>query len=512
MDPVEGKEDHLGEGSLRGQPWLDLDLGDTPAVEPLMGYKDWQITPNSELQKKELGTPVKTIEGAGDGVGTVSLEKTEPRRRRGKGRAADSEVLPGPRARKRRFDISKGAHRKPFPRIPILRWPSKLDPNSKNKRKQPWLTRETEATEWLSLFYDLVVVAVLSVFSETNELSTPAALLTFFSYYVLIAWLWASQTHYDVRYQAEDLFHRQFKAFQIGVFIYIGAASGNWAPGRIQNAASMPDLTSDQQTQHTAANHSFLTVVIAYAISRLMLAFQFAVSAYMGKKTNRRISGHLTSIAVLLFSGLLSIIAIAIPASSKGRAITKVALFYLGIAVEILGGFAQLSKRLHAYANTAKVAERYGAFSLIILGEGLVGLTRAFNSAITGLSVGNVDTYLQVFLAIGIYYMIWAFMFSRFRREDRIGGRRAYLWEIVHFPLHFGLLLLLAATVVSDSFKHCRGTVPLTVRTVSSTSLSKTASSKSSRSLTSSPTIFEVEKSSGPAMPWLSATTLTSSI
>lgn len=46
---------------------------------------------------------------------------------------------------------------------------------------------------------------------------------------------------------------------------------------------------------------------------------------------------------------------------------TQVALFYLGIALEIVGGFAQLSKRLHAYADTAKVAERYGAFSLIIL-------------------------------------------------------------------------------------------------------------------------------------------------
>lgn len=70
-----------------------------------------------------------------------------------------------------------------------------------------------------------------------------------------------------------------------------------------------------------------------------MLAFQFAVSesimrllsssvlmpgAYMGKKTNRRISGHLTSIAFLLFSGLLSIIAIVIPASSKSRAMAKV--------------------------------------------------------------------------------------------------------------------------------------------------------------------------------------------
>ena len=56
MDPAQGKDGQLGEpssGRDARQPWLDLDLGDSPAVEPLMGYKDWQITPGSESQTKE---------------------------------------------------------------------------------------------------------------------------------------------------------------------------------------------------------------------------------------------------------------------------------------------------------------------------------------------------------------------------------------------------------------------------------------------------------------------------
>jgi len=53
--------------------------------------------------------------------------------------------------------------------------------------------------------------------------------------------------------------------------------------------------------------------------------------------------------------------------------------------------------------------------------------------------------------AIAMIYLLWIFIFSRFRTEDEIDQRRALLWEAVHFPLHLGLLLLLAAIVVSRS-------------------------------------------------------------
>ena len=87
------------------------------------------------------------------------------------------------------------------------------------------------------------MVAVLTVFSTTHELSTPGAIPNFLSYiarsylldectdlsfFVIINWIWTAQVHYDTKYQAEDSFHRIAKGLQITLFIYIGAASGNW--------------------------------------------------------------------------------------------------------------------------------------------------------------------------------------------------------------------------------------------------------------------------------------------
>jgi hypothetical protein len=39
--------------------------------------------------------------------------------------------------------------------------------------------------------------------------------------------------HYDARYEAEDVFHRFAKLFQIGLLVFIGAASGGWNPHAI---------------------------------------------------------------------------------------------------------------------------------------------------------------------------------------------------------------------------------------------------------------------------------------
>jgi hypothetical protein len=125
-----------------------------------------------------------------------------------------------------------------------------------------WLRPVDQATEWLSLFYgessvthtmaltkkpDLVVVAVLTVFSSTHELSSPSAIWIFLSYFTILAWLWTSQVHYDIRYQAEDVFHRCCKVFQIIVLVYMGAASGSWNPGLL---VPVGDKHSRAYTRH----------------------------------------------------------------------------------------------------------------------------------------------------------------------------------------------------------------------------------------------------------------------
>lgn len=93
------------------------------------------------------------------------------------------------------------------------------------------------------------MVAVLTIFSTQHELSNPAAIPIFLSFFVIIFWLWVSQTAYDMRYQGNDALNRFFKFLQIGLFIYQGAAGGNWNPGRIDRITD-DDPYGARSSQH----------------------------------------------------------------------------------------------------------------------------------------------------------------------------------------------------------------------------------------------------------------------
>lgn len=58
-------------------------------------------------------------------------------------------------------------------------------------------------------------------------------LLTTRSYYIILICVWTTQVHYDVRYEAEDTFHRGMKLLQIIVFVYFGVSSGGWDPSKL---------------------------------------------------------------------------------------------------------------------------------------------------------------------------------------------------------------------------------------------------------------------------------------
>ena len=107
-------------------------------------------------------------------------------------------------------------------------------------------------------------------------------------------------------------------------------------------------------------------------------------------------------------------------------------------------------------------------------GEGSVSLVRALNAAISGLSGSDSSTYVQAFLgelqllpdilvplskpdtccanetaAIVIIFLLFLFLFTHFTTTKQLGPNRAYFWLLLEFPLAFGLLLFLAAMVVS---------------------------------------------------------------
>ncbi|ORX33247.1 hypothetical protein BD324DRAFT_640417 [Kockovaella imperatae] len=341
---------------------------------------------------------------------------------------------------RRRAILSEGVHKKKIVKLPWLR-----KPREGNDGK--WLREEDEATEWLSLFYDLVVVAVLTVFSSTHEIRTPDAISVFLSYFVIIHWVWTSQTTYDIQYQADDIYHRFVKSLQIAVFVYIGSGSGKWNPGSIQDPSSMPGISNEESIAHSQALESFTTVGSAYAASRFLMCVQYLVCWLLGRRLRRPLASVYISIGTFFASCILIVAAVTLPSTSPSHVKAKICLLYASILLELLSIRVKIYLKQHGNIDSGNVAERYGAFTLIILGEGFISIIRAMNDTITSISAKVSVTYAQLVLAIFILVMLWHILFGRFDKSDKVSPVRALLWEGVHFPLHFALLLLLAAMV-----------------------------------------------------------------
>ena len=136
----------------------------------------------------------------------------------------------------------------------------------------------------MALTSDLVVVAVLTVFSASHELAAVSDIPNFLGFFTVVYWVWVSQTHYDMRFQGEskflvaltaanDTLNRLFKFPQICVFIYQGATSGNWDPKNIQSE----DPSTVEGAEHLDNYNSFNGVLIALIVSRGLLAAQFLI-------------------------------------------------------------------------------------------------------------------------------------------------------------------------------------------------------------------------------------------
>lgn len=116
-------------------------------------------------------------------------------------------------------------------------------------------------------------------------------------YYIILVWIWTTQIHYDVRYEAEDAVHRFMKLVQIALMVLIGAASGGWNPMGSYDIdyyqVAYPNTPTQDLVKYSGlcctcwvpttdpladqAWESFFTITIAFAVTRALLAIQYLV-------------------------------------------------------------------------------------------------------------------------------------------------------------------------------------------------------------------------------------------
>lgn len=277
-------------------------------------------------------------------------------------------------------------------------------------------TKEQEdkrSATWLELFYDLAFVVAVAVLSGRllGDLNFET-LASFFAYFALLWWLWASHTYYADRYDTDDLVYRLLAAGQMLSVVVIAAAMSG-------------DTTS------TGA------FAVGYALSRILLVAMYWRAFRHVPETRALVRGYLIGFGL---AALVWTVAIFVPDSARFT------LWAVALAIDLATPWVMRREQAKVPLDVSHLPERFGLFTILVLGESIAavvaGLTHTTWSPAPIIAAGA---------AIGIATAYWWMYFDNARgrvvRRDPSVRRtwRPTVWIYTHLLLAASLAALALA-------------------------------------------------------------------
>jgi low temperature requirement protein LtrA len=256
---------------------------------------------------------------------------------------------------------------------------------------------------WLELFYDLVYVAAIIQLGNTlsNDVSWDG-FIRFVALFIPIWWSWTGITFYVNRFVVDDVVHRLLIFTQIG-FIAILAMSTQDAFG--------------------ALGQQFTLAYVGIRAILIVLYLRAYRHVPAGRPLTRRYAiGFSLAAAIWLVSAF-------VPPPAR------YVLWFLGMAADFAVPLS--SRRLNALLppDVPHMAERYGLFTIIVMGEAFVKVV----------SSAPVDPLMLQALLLGALGLVIAGAVWWLYFDDVAGspvkptGRAPYVWIYSHLPLAIGL-------------------------------------------------------------------------
>jgi low temperature requirement protein LtrA len=259
---------------------------------------------------------------------------------------------------------------------------------------------------WLELFFDLVLVAAVAALADQlHRHHSLSGLAIFAGLFVPVWWVWWGFTWYSSAFNSDDTVNR------------LGLLAGMAGVGAI--SVGVPGA---------ADGHSD-TFVVACAALFALLAALFA-RAWLLVPTARPLSERLAVGDALGAAVWLSSLAVG----EHLRPLAWVAAMVILMGTPVL---AAASLPVLSY-DPRQIAERYGLFTLIVLGESVVATISSLDARWCTAAI------LVALLGLVLAAAIWWLYFDRWRSMPVGGLRSGYVWAQGHLLVFAGI----AATAV----------------------------------------------------------------
>ena len=277
----------------------------------------------------------------------------------------------------------------------------------------------------IQLFYDLFFVANLTTFTSVHEVNDRYTLKTYIGFFAMLWFAWLQSTLFDIRFGNDSVFERICKALQFGVmagFAVVGPAyKAGW------------DIDDKEATQ---ALRAFQTLSVIMMISRLVLVAQYAAVLVILRDWRKTILPLL--LHVVLFTTSAAIFFGLFYSFLHATGDKAVIAWYVMISIE--AGVALLMSAQWKFLSFRKtnVVERIGLITLIVIGEGIIGLCKAIQKVGNDQQFG-ADIVGMIVCAVVIVYCFWMIYFDQAEHEH-VGTLRQLTWIMLHFPFHVAVL------------------------------------------------------------------------
>jgi low temperature requirement protein LtrA len=262
---------------------------------------------------------------------------------------------------------------------------------------------------WLELFYDLVfVVAVSQVATPLSEQYTPAGVLRFAVFFLLVWWAWLGHTVFATRFDTDDAAQRALTLVQVFIVALMGINAGG-------------ALDSRDSAGFAAA----------YSALRLVLVAQYARARRL-RETRPLTTIYLVGCGT---AALLWLASAFVPASERFW------LWALAFALDLVTPLVAERHSDRVPPHASHLPERFGLFTIILLGEAVVAVMDGMRSQ-EGWSAAAATT---AFVSMAVLFGIWGWYFDGIEgaRERCVTTRRDALrlrvWSYAHLPLFLGL-------------------------------------------------------------------------
>ncbi|KAI9304417.1 bacterial low temperature requirement A protein-domain-containing protein [Cunninghamella echinulata] len=284
---------------------------------------------------------------------------------------------------------------------------------------------ETSAT-WVELFSDVFYVGWLSSFTHTHHMVDSASLGEYAGWFVVMWWSWCSSALYSARYDNGDVMHHIYKIIDLcGLVGMAGSSNGYLSESR--------------------------GFIYGYMVMKAVLLIQYAVvlwaATLSGSFSRIPLSTYvaINSIAIILWGVSLLYI-------DEEDKVKRLVLWYVSIGADVVVNM-KLQRHKQVSLAASHLAERFGLFTIIILGENCISFIRMVSE-----SHAAVNVVVAIMFSVIIIFSYFFMYFDDFCKEILNEVRISQIWMYLHFPLHlcqvaFGMALTDVITIYQQHWE-----------------------------------------------------------